>query len=186
MIRAIIFDCFGVLTTDAWLPFKNQHFGHDPELLSQATDLNKQADGGLISTAEFIRNIAELAQMPEQRVLHIVTNNVANGELFELVTELKSDYKIGLLSNASMNYLSDLFTDEQIALFEVTALSYQTNFVKPMAEAYLDIAERLDVVPSECVLIDDQERFVTGAREAGMQAIWYHDNDQLQAELSTL
>ncbi|MEO7364117.1 MAG: HAD-IA family hydrolase, partial [Candidatus Saccharimonadales bacterium] len=97
-----------------------------------------------------------------------------------------SDYKIGLLSNASMNYLSDLFTDEQIALFEVTALSYQTNFVKPMAEAYLDIAERLDVVPRECVLIDDQERFVAGAREAGMQAIWYHDNDQLQAELSVL
>jgi HAD superfamily hydrolase (TIGR01509 family) len=82
-----------------------------------------------------------------------------------------------------MNYLPELFQPEQIRLFDGTVLSYQTNFVKPMLEAYQAAADSLGVTVEECVFIDDQERFVTGAREAGMPAIWYKDNQQLRADL---
>jgi FMN phosphatase YigB (HAD superfamily) len=95
MIRAIIFDCFGVLTTDAWLPFKQQHFGHDPALFEQASDLNKRADGGFISVHEFLQAIADLAHMTVQEVQQALTNNVPNEELFRYVRELKPRYKIG-------------------------------------------------------------------------------------------
>jgi hypothetical protein len=46
MIRAIIFDCFGVLTTDAWLPFKNKYFAQNEVLMARASELNKQSDAG--------------------------------------------------------------------------------------------------------------------------------------------
>jgi HAD superfamily hydrolase (TIGR01509 family) len=186
MIKAIIFDCFGVLTTDAWLPFKDQHFGHDPLLLEQASDLNKQSDGGFISYDSFLTQIAALAQVPSQQVAQAIATNVPNQELFEYVSQLKPRYKLGLLSNAPGDWLAHLFTPSQVALFDVTALSYETHFTKPMPEAYATIAERLGVEMSECIFTDDQERFVTGAREAGMPAIWYKDNDQLKAELTAL
>jgi HAD superfamily hydrolase (TIGR01509 family) len=186
MIQAIIFDCFGVLTTDAWLPFKAQHFGHDPALLAEASDLNKQSDGGFITTQSFLEQIGVMANMSAADVYNAVSNNVPNTELFGYIKQLKADYKIGLLSNASDDWLSELFEADQLLLFEVTALSYETRFTKPMPEAYITIAERLDVPVEQCVFIDDQERFVTGAKEAGMRAIWYKDNAQLKTDLTRL
>ncbi len=186
MIRAIIFDCFGVLTTDAWLPFKQQHFGDNQSRLQQATDINKLADGGHITYDEFLSQIADLADMPTAEVRQRVANNVPNTDLFEYAHQLKKKYKIGLLSNASADWLTELFTPKQVAVFDVTALSYETRTTKPMPQAYEIIADRLEVAVGECVFIDDQERFVTGAREAGMQAIWYKDNEQLKRELEVL
>jgi HAD superfamily hydrolase (TIGR01509 family) len=186
MIQAIIFDCFGVLTTDAWLPFKAQHFGHDPELLAQASELNRQSDGGYITTESFLEQIGVMANMSSNGVYRAVSNNVPNTELFGYIKQLKVDYRIGMLSNASDDWLSELFEPDQLQLFEVTALSYETGFTKPMPEAYTTIAERLAIPVEQCVFIDDQERFVTGAREAGMQAIWYKNNAQLNTELTQL
>jgi HAD superfamily hydrolase (TIGR01509 family) len=182
--QAVIFDCFGVLTTDAWLPFKKQHFGNDPELFARAGELNKQSDSGLISTNDFVRAIGEMVKLPAARVAQLISNNVPNDELFEYLRKLKATYKIGLLSNTSDDRLKQLFGPEQLALFDAMVLSYETHLTKPMPEAYEAIAERLGVAPNECIFIDDQERFVTGAREADMPAIWYQDNDQLERDLT--
>ena len=38
-IKGIIFDCFGVLATDGWLPFKNKYFKEKPALFRKATEL---------------------------------------------------------------------------------------------------------------------------------------------------
>src|SRR5690348_2888052 len=61
MIKAIVFDCFGVLTSDGWLPFKKKYFGHDSALTEEATSLNKQVDAGLISYDDFVPAVAKLA-----------------------------------------------------------------------------------------------------------------------------
>lgn len=186
MIRAIVIDCFGVLATDAWLPFKQRYFGHDQTLLDAASDLNKQSDQGIISYESFITQIAEMASMPALQAEQIISNNVANNELFEYLDGLKPRYKIGMLSNAASNWLPELFSQKQIEVFDAVALSHSTGYTKPMPEAYNAIAEQLQVLPAECVLIDDQERCVSGAHEAGMQAILYKDNDQLRADLEPL
>ncbi len=186
MIRAIVFDCFGVLTTDGWLPFKAAHFGHDPELFELATSLNKQSDAGLISYHDFIGQIAELAGISVHQAQRSIEDNVANLPLFEFIESVKNSYKVGLLSNAAANWLDTMFTAEQRQPFHAIALSYETGFIKPDERAYQIIADRLGVEVSECVLIDDQERYCTGAREAGMQAIWYKNYEQAVAELSTL
>lgn len=186
MIRAIIFDCFGVLTTDGWLPFKKKQFGAEGALFEAATDINKQADSGLISFEDFLGQIGEMAGVPKEEVRQAVNNNVPNDELFDYARELKQSYKIGLLSNAPENWLPELFTPEQLALIDETALSYETGHVKPSPEAYAIIAERLGVRLEECIFVDDQERFATGAREVGMKAVWFQDTDQCKAELKQL
>ncbi len=183
MIRAVVFDCFGVLATDGWLPFRRKYFGDKPALLQQVTNLNKQVDAGLADYQDFFESLASLTNLPVQEVRAAIENNQPNEPLFELIKTLKPNYKIGMLSNAGANWLSRIFTEEQVALFDAISLSYETGFVKPNPLAYSSIAERLGVASKECILIDDQERYRVGATEVGMEMILYQDHDQAVAEL---
>ncbi len=187
MIKAIVFDCFGVLTTDGWLPFKRKYFSHDAKLAAEATDLNKKTDAGLASYEDFARGIAALAHAPYEEAKKAIETNVTDDELLNYIaTALKPHYKIGMLSNAGANWLDRLFSEEQQRIFDAVALSYETGFVKPADGAYHIIAERLGVDVTECVLIDDQERYCTAAREQGMSAVWYKSLEQLKIDLSPL
>lgn len=188
MIKAVIFDCFGVLTTDGWLPFKEKHFGHDPALLQQAVDLNKRSSAGFLAYNDFLQEIAELAHMSASQVRYEIENNVANEKLFNYIaTDLKPHYAVGLLSNASANWLDELFTPQQVALFDAIALSYDIGVVKPDTKAYHIIAQQLGVDPSQAVFIDDQERYCDAARQAGMQAVHYNkDSSQVIRQLNDL
>ena len=186
MIKAVVFDCFGVLTSDGWLPFKNKYFGHDSELLEQASDLSKQSDAGLISYHDFIEGIASLANLSVSETYHQIENNVADSELFAYIETLKPKYKIGMLSNAAENWLPEMFTPEQLGLFQAVSLSYETGYIKPQPQSYATIAERLGVDLAECVLIDDQERYCSGARDEGMQAIVFRNTQQAIADLTAL
>src|SRR5438128_4679748 len=122
MIKAIIFDCFGVLTTDAWLPFKQQYFGDNPELFEQAGDLNKQTNSGLLSYRTFLQTMADMTHQDYEEVRRAIENNVPNAELFQYISEFRKEYKIAMLSNAAGNWLDDLFRADQISMFDVLAL----------------------------------------------------------------
>jgi putative hydrolase of the HAD superfamily len=186
MTKAIIFDCFGVLTTEAWLPFKTKHFGHDPRLLAKVTDISWQADRGLMTREEAIRTTSELAGITPAEFAQAINRNVPDEALFAYIEELKPHYKIGLLSNVSGDYLTEIFDRQQLASFDAVTLSFQSGFIKPEKEAFETAAEQLGVNPEECIFIDDQERNVNGAERAGMTAILYRDVSQLRHELSKL
>jgi putative hydrolase of the HAD superfamily len=174
MIRAIIFDCFGVLATDGWLPFRDEHFGHDPTLLERATISNKRVDAGLQSYDDFVRDISDLSGVEEREVRRAIEHNVPNKPLLDYIRdELKPHYRIGFLSNAGANWLDDIFEPWQVDLFDEVLLSYQIGAVKPEPIMYETILARLGVLPEEALFIDDQPRYVEGARELGIKAIQY-------------
>ncbi|HVA10894.1 MAG TPA: HAD family phosphatase [Candidatus Dormibacteraeota bacterium] len=186
MVKAVIFDCFGVLATEAWRPFKAKHFAHDPELFKQASEISWQADRGLISYADFMRAVADLAGITPAEAAKAIERNVPNEPLFTYVKKLKTDYRLGLLSNVADDYLRHIFTKDQLALFDAIILSYQSGFIKPQPEAFANAANQLGVTAAECVFIDDQERNIAGAKEVGMAAILYDDVPALKQELNKL
>lgn len=181
MIKAVIFDCFGVLTTDGWLPFKQKYFSHDRRLLSHATELNMSFNAGLMSYDIFLSQIAELANVSYAEARKAIEGNVADKAVFDYIaSELTPHYKIGMLSNVGGDWLERLFTYDQIKLFDAVALSYQTGFIKPDARAYRSILERLEVEAEECIFVDDQQRFCTAARQQGILAIHYTSFDHFK------
>jgi putative hydrolase of the HAD superfamily len=186
MTKAIIFDCFGVLTTEAWLEFKAKYFGHDPVLFEQVSNISWQADRGLISRDEAIQATAKLAGITPAEFIKANDRNVPDKELFAYITELKQHYKLGLLSNVAGDYLSRIFSPEQLGLFDAITLSFQSGFIKPEPQAFENAARELQVKLNECIFIDDQQRNVNGARRAGMSAVLYKDVAQLRRELSKL
>jgi FMN phosphatase YigB (HAD superfamily) len=151
-IKAIIFDCFGVLTTDGWLKFKAEHFGQHSDKMARATEINHMVDAGLISYQDFIDEISDMAGVTSQQLERIMKGVIANDGLFEFIKlELKPRFKIGLLSNVSDDWLYSLFTPEQRGMFDAAALSGETGIIKPDPRAYSIIAGRLEVPETACI-----------------------------------
>lgn len=178
-IEAVVFDCFGVLVTDGWRPFRTNHFAHSPELLDQATTSNKLVDAGLKDYDDFLQEMADLAQLSLEETRRQIESNVPNVPLLEFIRDtIKPRYKIGLLSNAGANWLDTLLEPWQLALFDETVLSYQLGVVKPDKLMYETIATKLGVLTDHCLFIDDQQIFCHGAECVGMRSIVYTNPEQ--------
>ena len=183
-MKAIIFDCFGVLTTDYWrvfvatLPLAQQ---------TAASDLNKAYDAGYISTTDFMDQVEALTGNRPDLVEHTRAPATKNDELLRYISQLKPQYKIGLLSNIASNWVTDKFlTANEQALFDEMIFSHNVHLVKPDHAIFELMAERLGVAPTDCVMIDVLEVNCTAAKETGMQDIVYQNFAQCRPALEQL
>jgi HAD superfamily hydrolase (TIGR01509 family) len=187
-VKAVIFDLYGVLALNGWQAFKAKHFTDRPEVWDQVFEVGRKVDAGLADYDELVHVTAEQAGESAETVRYQLEHTIANDELLDYIkTDLKPWYFIGILSNAHRaEVVSEIFSPDQEDLFTEIILSHHTGMVKPDTRMYQAIAVRLGVLPEECVFIDDQERHVEGARNAGMQAVVYTDVPALKAELGKL
>jgi FMN phosphatase YigB (HAD superfamily) len=186
--KAIIFDLYGVLALNGWQAFKYVHFHDRPEVWQEVYELGRQVDAGLTDYNDFIQAVASRSNESAAAVRHQLEHTALNQPLLTYIrTELAPQYLLGVLSNASSNKVVDeLFSTEDEALFEAILLSHHVGLTKPQTEMYEAIAARLRVEVQECIFVDDQERHVEGARDAGMHALIYTDVERLQRELGKL
>lgn len=186
MIRAIIFDFYGVLAVRGSTSFRKTHFPDDVLKMKQAGELQDQLGLGNIGYDDFIDGLAKLGGVDREIVLQYTENYQPNEQLLTFIrTKLKPRYKIGIISNAGANWVSDIL-GEEIKLFDDTILSYKAGVIKPDPKIYKMSAQNLDVSVSECVFIDDILTYCKGAEAAGMKSIWYKDFDQMKADLEKI
>lgn len=187
MIKAIIFDCFGVILTGTWAQFRDTHFIHDDYLLQRADEATRAVDLGLISREDYRETIAELSGLTLADVVELLEKGSdINVQLLEFIRMLKKNYKVGMLSSVAPNRLEQFLTVEQRGLFDAVVLSHEIGYVKPEPQAYQIAADRLGVMPEECIFVDDQERNITGAQEVGMRALHYKNFIQFEHGLKEL
>ncbi|MEJ0073284.1 MAG: HAD-IA family hydrolase [Candidatus Saccharibacteria bacterium] len=188
MIKAVIFDLYGVLALNGWQAFKTKHFTDREDVWTEVFKLGRKVDAGQADYTELIRFTAEQTGESEATVRYQLEHTVVNRELLSYIrTELKPRYKLGILSNASTNKVIDeLFMPEDEALFDAIVLSHHVGLTKPQAEMYHAIAARLRLRPAECLFVDDQERHAAGAEYAGMRALVYTDLPALKLGLGKL
>ena len=132
--------------------------------------------------------VAELTNRSVAEVEKVIDNGTGkNRQLLDYIAELKADYKIGMLSNVASNWIRDnLLTGQEQQLFNDMIFSYEVGLVKPDSRIYQLAATRLNVIPDQCVYVDDIERYVQAAEQLGMKGIWYRNFKQLKTELSQL
>lgn len=185
MIRAIIFDCFGVLTGDIW----KEYVAGLPEAQQEpARALNRAHDAGMITFKEFLDEIYDLTGTVPKVVEGIVGDEMQkNRPLFEYISLLKESYKIGLLSNIGSNWVRESFlSDEEKRIFDEIALSFELGMAKPDPRIFQVVAERLGCEPSECIMVDDGPGNVSAAKSIGMQAIEYKTFVPFKTQLESL
>lgn len=183
MIRAVIFDCFGVLVSEGWTQFRAKHFGHDKELLQQANDLMQAISTGHLATEDFFRIIEEMTVVQRSELEEVFYRNKPDDELFSWIRSHKKDYKIGVLSNIQNGRLQEMFSEEQLAVFDALALSGEMGVSKPDPRAFTIAAKRLGLAPEECVFVDDQQNYVEAARDVGMRALQYRTFGEFKIEI---
>jgi putative hydrolase of the HAD superfamily/hydrolase len=186
MIRAILFDCFGVIITDALKVVIDELNVSDPALSRQVMDIIHANNRGLITTGESNQQIAGLfgIDVDEWRG-RIEHGEVKDEHVLTYLKELrKRGYKTALLSNVGRDSLNRRFSEDELQThFDVVVASGEVGVMKPEPEIYLHTAQQLGVEPDECVMVDDREAHCAGARAVGMQSICYVNFYDAQAAL---
>ena len=188
MIKAIIFDCFGVLVTDSLDVIINSN-GLSENQKDEIKSYVSAANKGSISVAEYRSEVANILNMEYEDLNSAIKNGEIKDEnLLEYIRELKKEYKIGLLSNVtSMDSLKSRFAENELEdNFDVVVASGQIGYAKPEAEAYEITADKLGVSLSECVMIDDRDEYVNAAVGIGMKGIVYTGMNDLKKELKDI
>jgi putative hydrolase of the HAD superfamily len=202
-LRAVISDFGGVMTTpliQSFVAFQDET-GIAMETLGRAMQRIAERDGrhplfelemGRIAEADFLQRIAtelepELGHRPEMhRFSEIYFEALEpNSPMIELMRELGGrGLRMALLTNNVREWeplwRSMVPIDE---LFEVVVDSAFVGCRKPDREIYEIVLERLDVPAEACLFVDDVEVNCEAARELGMTAVIFRDNDQAIEEI---
>ena len=186
VIKAVIFDCFGVLIT----------IGRDllhqtyPQFSDQLTELERQSDAGLVSRSEFYDSVVAITGVSmDDAVNKYYSVKNYNQSSIDLIKQIKATgrYKIGLLSNIGHGWLDDFLPImNSMNLFDAVILSSDIGIIKPDPKIFELMAEKLGVNTDECIMIDDTPVNIASAINTGMQGIIFDSIDQAKTDLGKL
>ncbi len=202
-ITTVISDFGGVLTTPLVQSFMavQDRTGIESAALGRAIAQITERDGrnplfelecGRITEVSFLASIAaeleaELGHVPEMHRFSELYFEALhpNPPMIELMEELRDGgYRMGLLTNNvrewEPRWRSMLPVDE---IFGEIVDSAFVDCRKPDPRIYEITFERMGVEAGECIFIDDIEVNITAARELGMTAVHFQDNDQAIPEI---
>lgn len=164
--------------------FFRTYLAERPEIVKKIRMLDHESVEGKMSWSELVGHIVRLTNISRSEIEQFLDQNPQNLPLFDYIaTELKPRYKLGFLSNAADDWLAELFSAEQLGLFDDFVLSYQHNIRKPDVAIFELAAERLGVLPTECIFVDDIAEYCEGAHRAGMHMVQYKSLDQMKDDI---
>lgn len=185
MIKAIIFDCFGVLIGDPLKATLDEHALQHPFEAIELMSIIQATDKGIFAVEDCHEAIMGALHVTKAELTEIISRGeVKNHDLLDYILQLRQSHKIGLLSNINQGGLSRRFTDaERSRHFDVVIASGDVGIAKPDIRIYELIAKQLGVQPEDCVFIDDRQDYCDGAQLAGMKTIIYTNNSNLIEDL---
>jgi len=190
MIKAIIFDCFGVIYPDTLGLVVRPYLAKDDNRRKDIQALRRQSDIGLISRDEFWDEAARILEISRQQLdSELDEIRGADWDLLAYVKNLRTaGYKTAILSNVGAGFLERIFDEKhpQEDYFDEVVASAEIGIMKPDPRSFKLTAERLMVAENECIFIDDREMHISGARDVGMKTILYKDFEQTKSDLEKI
>ena len=188
MIKAIIFDCFGVLVgTGYWNTFERAggDLSKDKKFLDDV--LYKTSKGEITTKELYVLTAQRLGVTVEVWTKAIQSDEQPNEELFEFIkSTLKPNYKIGFLSNAGRGVVELKLPQEHMNLFDSVVVSAHVGLAKPDPEIYKYAAKELGVAPADCLFVDDNEPYLAGAESVGMKTHLFKSTSSLISKIESL
>ena len=153
--------------------------------------MGRRAQLGEISPRELWGWVANELGAPSDVIPEIEAafwlGDVLDESLVAAIRELKTRYRVGLLSNA-WNNLRDMLENhwEIDDAFHAMVISGEEGIMKPDAHIYYRVLDLLEVSPEESVFIDDFTRNIAGAQAIGMRGIHFRSPKPAMDELQSL
>jgi FMN phosphatase YigB (HAD superfamily) len=105
MIKAVIFDFFGVLALRNSASFRQTYYPEDSEKTNRTKKIQDDLGRGDISYDDYIDGLARIGGVDREVVLKYTEEYQSNIELLEYIrNHLKPNYKLGIISNAGADW----------------------------------------------------------------------------------
>lgn len=145
---------------------------------------------GRISPVDFFLKVKETISLnlsyeeflPVWNEIFFLTDD--NRAVYDLVRNLRENYRLALLSNINelhFNYLKNNFP--LFDHFHHILLSFEMNCIKPSPLIYKRALEILGLLPEEVFYTDDRPEFIQAARSLGIQGFVFRGVAQLKKDL---
>lgn len=189
MIKAIIFDLFGVIISDGLKVVTAELDKTKPGARQMINHYVRLANSGQIPPGEYGKEVSRRLNITvDEWRSRIVAGEHKDSRVIDYIKATRKVYKTALLSNiASRESMNRRLSEEELnELFDVVVISGEVRVQKPEPEIFKMVVERLEVEPSECVFIDDSPGYCQAAEMLGIKSICYKDFDQMKTDLSNL
>jgi len=197
MIRTIIFDIGNVLADFTWEAHYRRfgYTGTQFERLAKATvksDAWNEYDRGALTDEEvlqkFIDNDPEMEADIRRCLADVEGMVVRNDYAIPWIQELKRNgYRTLYLSNFSEKAAKECAKAlDFLPYMDGGILSYQEKVIKPMPEIYRLLIDRYQLIPEECVFLDDTQKNLIAAEAFGIHTILFKGQEQAKEELRKL
>jgi HAD superfamily hydrolase (TIGR01509 family) len=171
-LKAILFDLMGVL-----LFLRRDYSGEE------TVDAVDDMIGGVLDDAAFRRAVLERFSFDEaafQGILaRIPEKYEAYPPLWNLLPALRKRYSLGIINNGTR--LTFPYFDAKFNIskqFHLALSSGAEGIRKPDLLIYRRASDRLGVEPRHCLFLDDTETHIRGARESGMQTVFWENREE--------
>lgn len=141
-------------------------------------------DTGYLTQKEAIEMVKDRTNHTNDKLIETFWtnyNNYAkiNESVIKIINNLKAKgYNIYLLSNINQ-YTVD-FINENSKLFDIVdgyVLSYQEHQIKPYISIYKTLINKYNLIPSECIFIDDNQKNIETGNLVGFNSVKVNQDD---------
>nr|MBI5455700.1 HAD family phosphatase [Candidatus Levybacteria bacterium] len=202
MIKAVIFDMGGVITSQAIFNHefnkaiekvfgeKNVEFSNPKFKFLFDSFIKLETDE--ITDIQFWKNFANKLNKPynpsfEKVFIKIARKLKPRQEMVKIIKKLKnSRIKTAVLSNVWTSFAKHNYDLGYYGIFDHVFLSHELKMRKPDKEIFYYVLEKLSIKPEEVIFIDDMRHNVLAANEVGIYGLLYTNTSMLVKELRKL
>jgi HAD superfamily hydrolase (TIGR01509 family) len=180
MIKSIIFDMDGVIIDSESFQFE----AFKRLFLELGVELSMKNYNWVGKTSkENVKNIMqrygikgdlnELVQKRRQIYHEIIKNKIApTPGTIQLIEKLSKRYKLALASSSSLASISIILKGLGIEnIFDVVVSGEQVSKGKPNPEIFELTVQKMDILPEECIVLEDSQPGVEAAFNAGIKCV---------------
>ncbi len=193
MIKAIIFDWFGVCTKENWADClaRELHSRLDIDEQKIRIEFRKLLQPfarAELTPDEFLDQfIGSLDESEDPRQYSYLFSKIIpeiNYDLLNFILKLKNKYTIYLLSNnfgpVFPNYEKQIQFD---IYFDKLFLSHKLGISKTQTEIWNKVLPKIDFPPTELMFIDNKEKYFGPVSKLGVKTTLFLSNEQIKKDL---
>ena len=195
MFRAIIFDWHGVCDLTKFerlLQMLSELSGRPMDAVQQK--LKKQEREYVLGLCDpeafwqFVQQQLNLDDQAIQKAKDSILTIQLNQPLWEVLPHLKKKYALAILSDCPMDKVNVIEEGLSLDVFNDICFSARVHEAKDHDQFFLKAAERLHILPEECLVVDDSERHIQTAQRLGFFTHHFSDTQKFlqYAQLSLL
>ena len=180
-IRAIFFDIGGIFFNEsdrapvkAWEKRLDLQTGQLYEIVLD-NSIAKQATLGNATVEEIWNEVAEQLSLSkfeiQQLKMDMWSGWIWDTNLLSDIRILKSNYKLGTISDAWPGAREGMIEYINNGIFDVSVFSYEEGLEKPDPQIFHRALSRLEVIPQEAIFLDDKLKNIQGAQAIGMAGV---------------